>query len=135
MHDLPLSSEDRAKVLTVVRALPARDRLLAEMVHGHGLSLADALSVRADDIAWGADHVKLATRPGRAQRRTVTVDRDTVETILGARRHGPLFATASGVPIRTDYATRLLERVAAAAGVPGAIAVKRTRGVPVIGGR
>jgi site-specific recombinase XerC len=135
MHDLPLSEEDRATLLTAVRALPARDRLLAEMVYGHGLNLADALSVRADEMAWGGDHVKLATHPPRAPRRTVTVDREPVETILGTRRHGPLFATASGVPIRADYAARLLERIAAEAGVPAGIAVRRTRSLPVLGGR
>jgi site-specific recombinase XerC len=134
MHDLPLSGEDRATLLTAVRALPARDRLLAELVYGHGLSLTDALSVRAEEMAWGGDHVKLATHAPRAPRRTVTVDRDTVETILRARRRGPLFATASGVPIRTDYAARVLERIAAEAGVPAGIAVRRTRSLPVLGG-
>jgi integrase len=133
MHDLPLSGEDRATLLTAVRALPARDRLLAEMVYGHGLSLADTLSVRADEMAWGGDHVKVATRAPRAPRRTVTVDRETVEAILGARRHGPLFATASGVPIRPDYAVRVLERIAAEAGVPAGIAVRRARSLPVLG--
>jgi integrase len=135
MHDLPLSGEDRATLLTAVRALPARDRLLVEMVYGHGLGLVDALSVRADDMAWGAGHVKLMTHAPRAPRRTVTVDRETVEGILGSRRQGPLFATASGVPIRTDYATRLLQRIAAEAGVPAGIAVRRTRSLPVLGGR
>ncbi|HEX2104717.1 MAG TPA: hypothetical protein VHF51_13760 [Solirubrobacteraceae bacterium] len=134
MHDLPLSGEDRATLLTTVRALPARDRLLAELVYGHGLTLADALSVRADDMAWGANHVKLATHAPRAPRRTVTVDRETVEGILRTRRQGPLFATASGVPIRTDYAARVLERVAAEAGVPAGIAVRRARSLPVLGG-
>jgi integrase len=133
MHDLPLSREDRATLLTAVRALPARDRLLAELVYGHGLSLADTLSVRAEETAWGGDHVKLATHPHRAPRRTVTVERDTVEAILGARRHGPLFATASGVPIRAGYAVRVLERIAAEAGVPGGIAARRTRSLPVLG--
>jgi hypothetical protein len=85
-------------------------------------------------MAWGGDTVKLATRAPRAPRRTVTVDRDTVEGILSARRHGPLFATASGVPIRADYAARVLERIAAEAGVPAGIAVRRTRR-PVLGRR
>ena len=133
MHDLPLSPEDRAALLHAVRELPARDRLLAELVHGHGLSLTEALSVRADDMAWGGDHVKLATHAPRAPRRAVTVDRDTVEAILGTRRQGPLFATASGVPIRTDYAARLLARIAAQAGVPAGISVRRGRGVPILG--
>jgi integrase len=133
MHDLPLSGEDRATLLTAVRTLPARDRLLVEMVYGHGLGLADALSVRAEHMAWGGDHVKLATQAPRAPRRTVTVDRDAVEAILGPRRHGPLFATASGVPIRADYAVRLLQRIAADAGVPAGIDVRRTRGLPVLG--
>jgi len=135
MHDLPLSGEDRATLLTAVRALPARDRLLVEMVYGHGLGLADALSVRAEDMAWGGNHVKLMTRAPRTPRRTVTVDRETVEAILGSRRHGPLFATASGVPIRTDYAARVLGRIAAEAGVPAGIAARRTRSLPVLGGR
>jgi integrase len=133
MHDLPLSGEDRATLLTAVRALPARDRLLVEMVYGHGLGLADALSVRAEHMAWGGDHVKLATQAPRAPRRTVTVDRDAVEAILGPRRQGPLFATASGVPIRADYAVRLLQRIAADAGVPAGIDVRRTRSLPVLG--
>jgi integrase len=133
MHDLPLSGEDRATLLTAVRTLPARDRLLVEMVYGHGLGLADALSVRAEHMAWGGDHVKLATQAPRAPRRTVTVDRDAVEAILGPRRHGPLFATASGVPIRADYAVRLLQRIAADAGVPAGIDVRRTRSLPVLG--
>ena len=136
MHDLPLSGEDRATLLTAVRALPARDRLLVEMVHGHGLGLTDALSVRAEAMAWGGNHVKLTTQAPRAPKRTVTVDRDTVDAILGARRHGPLFATASGVPIRADYAARLLQRIAADAGVPaGIVAVRRARSLPVLGGR
>jgi integrase len=133
MHDLPLSGEDRATLLTAVRTLPARDRLLVEMVYGHGLGLADALSVRAEHMAWGGDHVKLATQAPRAPRRTVTVDRDAVEATLGPRRHGPLFATASGVPIRADYAVRLLQRIAADAGVPAGIDVRRTRSLPVLG--
>jgi len=135
MHDLPLSPEDRGTLLEVVRTQPPRDRLLAEMVFGHGLDLSEALSVRADEIAWGDDRVKLAAHGSRGIRRTVTVERDTVEAILGQRRHGPVFATASGVPIRPDYAARLLGRVAEAAGVPSGLTVKRLRPRRVAGAR
>src|SRR3954452_11423 len=127
MHDLPLSPEDRGTLLRVVREQPPRDRLLAELVFGHGLGLTEALTVRAEDIAWGEERVKLAAQSGRGIRRTVTVERDAVEGVLGDRRHGPLFATASGVPIRADYAARLLVRVAAAAGGPGGFTAKRMR--------
>jgi hypothetical protein len=58
----------------------------------------------------------------------VTVERDVVEGVLGERRHGPLFATHSGVPIRPDYAVRLLGRVAEEARVPSGVSVKRVRG-------
>ena len=128
MHDLPLSPEDRGTLLRVVREQPPRDRLLAELVFGHGLGLAEALTVRAEDIAWGEERVKLIARSGRGVRRTVTVERDTVEGVIGDRRHGPVFATASGVPVRADYAARLLARVAEAAGVPSGFSVKRVRG-------
>jgi hypothetical protein len=128
MHDLPLSPEDRGTLLRVVRTQPPRDRLLAEMVFGHGLELADALTVKAEEIAWGDERVKLCAHTGRSTRRTVTVDREPVETVLGERRHGPLFATHSGVPIRADYAARLLARVAEEAGVPSGLRVKRARG-------
>jgi site-specific recombinase XerC len=128
MHDLPLSPEDRGTLLRVVRSQPPRDRLLAELVFGHGLALADALSVKAEEIAWGEDRVKLCAHTGRSTRRTVTAERDVVEAVLGERRHGPLFATHSGVPIRADYAARLLGRVAAEAGVPSGVSVKRVRG-------
>ena len=135
MHDLPLSPEDRGTLLEVVRTQPPRDRLLAEMVFGHGLDLSEALSARADEIAWGDERVKLAAHGSRGVRRTVTVERETVEAILGRRRHGPLFATASGVPIRPDYAARLLGRVAEAAGVPSGLTVKRLRSRRVAGAR
>jgi hypothetical protein len=128
MHDLPLSPEDRGTLLRVVLTQPPRDRLLAELVFGHGLGLADALNVLAEDIAWGEERVKLAAYAGRGVRRTVTVERDVVEGVLGSRRHGPVFATASGVPIRPDYAARLLARVAEAAGVPSELSVRRVRG-------
>jgi integrase len=128
MHDLPLSPDDRCTLLSVVRTQPPRDRLLAEMVFGHGLAVADALTVKAEEIAWGEDRVKLCAHTGRSTRRTVTVDREPVEIVLGERRHGPLFATQSGVPIRADYAARLLARVAEAAGVPSGLSVKRVRG-------
>jgi integrase len=128
MHDLPLSPEDRGTLLRVVRSQPPRDRLLAELVFGHGLAPADALGVKAEEIAWGEDHVKLCVHAGRSTRRTVTVDRDVVDGVLGERRHGPLFATHSGVPIRADYAARLLGRVAEEAGVPSGLSVKRMRG-------
>src|SRR3982751_4954578 len=118
MHDLPLSPEDRSTLLRVVRSQPPRDRLLAELVFGHGLGLTDALTVKAEEIAWGEARVKRGAHTGRSARRTVTVERDAVEGVLGERRHGPLFATHSGVPIRADYAARLLARVADAAGVP-----------------
>ena len=127
MHDLPLSPEDRGKLLRVVRDQPPRDRLLAELVYGHGLDLAEALRARAEEIAWGEDRAKIAAPGPRGARRTVTVDRETVEGILGSRRDGPLFATASGVPIRADYAARLLVRVAEAAGVPSGLSVRRAR--------
>ena len=103
------------------------------MVFGHGLGLTDALSMRAEEIAWGDERVKLAAHTGRNVRRTVTVERETVEAILGSRRHGPLFATASGVPIRADYAARLLGRVAEAAGVPSGLSVKRVRTKRAVG--
>jgi site-specific recombinase XerC len=135
MHDLPLSPEDRGKLLQVVRTQPPRDRLLAEMVFGHDLGLAEALTVRAEEIAWGDERVKLAAHGGRGVRRTVTVERETVEAILGSRRYGPLFATASGVPIRADYAARLLGRVGEAAGVPSGLTVKRLRPKRVAGAR
>ena len=128
MHDLPLSPEDRGTLLRIVREQPPRDRLLAELVFGHGLDVPEALSVRAEDIAWGEDRVKLAAQAGRGVRRTVTVERETVDSVLGDRRHGALFATHSGVPIRADYAARLLARVAEAAGVPSGLSVKRMRG-------
>jgi site-specific recombinase XerC len=127
MHDLPLSAEDRATLLHLVREQPARDRLLAELVFGHELSLGDVLSIRADRIAWAPDHVKLVTHPGKSHSRTVTVDRETVVDVLGERRQGPLFATASGVPIRADYASRLLARVGEAAGVPARFSARRLR--------
>ena len=127
MHDLPLSPEDRSTLLQVVRSQPPRDRLLAELVFGHGLNVAEALSVRAEEIAWGEERVKLAAQAGRAARRTVTVERDPVVAILGERRTGPLFATASGVPIRPDYAARLLVRAAEAAGVPSGLSARRLR--------
>jgi len=135
MHDLPLSPEDRGKLLQVVRTQPPRDRLLAEIVFGHGLDLADALTVKAEEIAWGDERVKLCAHSGRSTRRTITVEREPVEAILGERRHGPLFATASGVPIRADYAVRLLGRVADAAGVPNGISVRRVRSRRVAGAR
>jgi integrase len=128
MHDLPLSPEDGHKLLWAVRELPPRDRLLAELVYGHGLAPSEALTIRAEETAWGEDRVKLCAHAGRGVRRTVTVDRETVEEILGSRRQGPLFATASGVPIRPDYAARLLVRLAEAAGVPSGVTVRRVRG-------
>jgi site-specific recombinase XerC len=128
MHDLPLSPEDRGTLLRVGRTQPSRDRLLAELVFGHGVALADALTVRAEEIAWGEDRVKLCAHTGRSSRRTVTVEREVVDGVLGERRHGPVFATHSGVPIRADYAARLLARVAEAAGVPSGLTVKRARG-------
>jgi integrase len=135
MHDLPLSPEDRSTLLQVVRGQPPRDRLLAELVFGHGLDLAEALSVRAEEIAWGEERVKLAAQAGRGVRRTVTVERDGVVAILGERRTGPLFATASGVPIRADYAARLLVRVAEAAGVPSGLSVRRLRAKRAVASR
>ena len=135
MHDLPLSPEDRTTLLQAVRTQPPRDRLLAELVFGNAVALADALTIRAEEIAWGDDRVKLCAHTGRNVRRTVTVERETVEAILGARRHGPLFATASGVPIRPDYAARLLGRVAEAAGVPSGLSVKRMRTKRLAGAR
>jgi integrase len=128
MHDLPLSPEDRGTLLRVIRGQPPRDRLLAELVFGHGLELAEALSVKAEEIAWGEDRVKLSAQAGRGPRRTVTVERDAVEGVLGERRQGVVFATASGVPIRADYAARLLARTAREAGVPSGVSVKRLRG-------
>jgi integrase len=135
MHDLPLSPEDRSKLLRVVLTQPPRDRLLAELVFGHGLGLADALTVRAEEIAWGEERVKLVAHAARGMRRTVTVDREPVEVILASRRHGPLFATTSGVPIRPDYAVRLLVRVADEAGVPSGLSVKRARAKRLAGAR
>jgi integrase len=135
MHDLPLSPEDRVTLLHLVREQPARDRLLAELVFGHGLDLGVALSIRADHIAWAPDHVKLVTQPGRAYSRTVTVEREPVDATLGERRQGPLFATASGVPIRADYASRLLGRVADAAGVTARISARRLRSKRAVAGR
>jgi integrase len=133
MHDFPLSAEDRAGVLEVARTQPLRDRLLAELVLGHGLSLGDALSLRADDIAWGGDHVRLAVRASRGLRQTVTIERALVEGVLEARRNGPLFATASGVPIRADYATRVLLRIAETAGVPKKLSARRLRARRTVG--
>src|SRR3954451_14822215 len=127
MHDLPLAPEDRSTLLRVVRIQPPRDRLLAELVFGHGVGLTDALSVKAEEIAWGEDRVKLCAHTGRSTRRTVTVEREVVEGILGERRHGPVFATHSGVPIRPDYAARLLARVAEAAGARSGRRVKRAK--------
>jgi hypothetical protein len=128
MHELPLSSEDRTTLMRIVRTQPPRERLLAELVFGQGLSLADALSARAEDVAWGSDRAKLVTRSGRNLRRTVTVDRALLDGVLEGRRQGPVFATASAVPIRADYAARVLARVAEAAGVPSGVTVKRLRG-------
>src|SRR4051794_19574475 len=128
MHDLPLSPDDRGTLLRVVRDQPPRDRLLAELVFGHGLALADALTVKAEEIAWGEDRVKLHAHPGRRTRRTVTVDREAVDVVLGRRRRRALFATPSGARIRADSAARVLARVAEAAGVPSGLSVKRVRG-------
>lgn len=127
MYDLPLSPEDRTTLLRVVSERPPRDRLLAELVFGQNLSLSEALSIRVDEMAWSARHVQLATHGPRNARRTVTVDRDIVDAILGTRREGTLFATASGVPIRADYASRLLSRIGDDAGIPARISVRRLR--------
>jgi hypothetical protein len=92
-----------------------------------------AATIRAKEIAWGDDRVKLVAQVGRHERRTVTVERDAVEAVLGGRRHGALFATASGVPIRPDYAARVLVRVAEAAGVPSGVSARRLRGRRAVG--
>ena len=89
------SPEDRSTLLRVVLTQPPGDRLLAELVFGHGIGLTVALTVKAEEIAWGEDRVKLCAHTGRSTRRTVTVDREVVEGVLGDRRHGPLFATHS----------------------------------------
>ncbi|MEA2179828.1 MAG: hypothetical protein QOG77_3125 [Solirubrobacteraceae bacterium] len=135
MHDLPLSQEDRVTLLRLAREQPARDRLLAELVFGHGLDLGDALSIQADRIAWAPDNVKLVTQAGRSYSRTVTVERETVDAILGERREGPLFATASGVPIRADYASRVLTRIGDAGGVPARFSARRMRSKRAVAGR
>jgi site-specific recombinase XerC len=135
MHDMPLSAEDRGTLLKAVVVLPPRDRLLAELVFGHGLALGDALSIRVEESAWATAQVKLVAHGPRSARRTVTVRRDLVQEILGDRRQGPLFATASGVPIRADYASRLLHRVAETAGVPTNVTVRRTRSRLSVAGR
>jgi len=113
--------------MNAARTRPPRDRLLAELVFGHGVALADALSVRAEEISWAPERVQLATHGARGTRRTVTVEREPVDALLGDRRHGAVFATASGVPIRADYASRLLMRIAQDAGVPTGLSARRLR--------
>jgi integrase len=127
VHDLPLTADDRLRVMRATRDQPPREQLLAELVIGHGVRLEHALAARAEDIAWGAEQVRVTIPCDRGARRTLTVERDRVEAVLGARREGPVFATASGVPIRADYAQRVLWRLTDAAGVPRAIAARRLR--------
>jgi integrase len=127
VYDLPLSSEDRLKVLRAVLDQPPREQLLAELVIGNGLTVAQALSVRAKDIEWDDTQARISADGERGARRTVTLDRRRVDAVLGERREGPLFATASGVPIRADYAERVLHKLTEAAGVPGRVSARRLR--------
>jgi integrase len=127
VHDLPLSPEDRRRVLRAAQSQPPRERLLAGLVFGHGLALADALAIKVEDIAWGDDHARLAVQADTGDRRTVTIEREELDAVLGDRRQGALLATASGIPIRPDYAARALLRVGEAAGVPSKLSARRLR--------
>jgi integrase len=127
VHDLPLSPEDRRRVLSAAQSQPPRERLLVDLVHGHGLALADALAIRVEDVAWGEARARLAVQADTGDRRTVTVEREELDAVLGDRRAGALLATASGIPIRRDYAARVLLRVGEAAGVPSRLSARRLR--------
>jgi integrase len=127
VHDLPLSEEDRRRVLSAAQNQAPRERLLAGLVYGHGLALADALAIRVDDVAWGEANARLTVQAETGDRRTITVEREELDAVVGDRRTGALLATASGTPIRRDYAARALLRVGEAAGVPSRLSARRLR--------
>lgn len=114
---------DRAEVRALIAAARGdspRAYALLSLLAGNGLRIGEALALDVSDLGTERGHrVLRVTRKGgrRATVPLAPVVADAVDTYLGGRADGPLFATASGRRLDEPYAFRLVRRLARHAGI------------------
>jgi integrase len=114
----PLTAEDRERLLRAAADRSLGERLLAHLVLGEGLTLAQAVAVRGSDLSDGA--VTVTTKTGR--RETRDLSRPAAELALRAVQDvaadSMLVTGRSGRPLPTAAAREILLGLARTSGVP-----------------
>ncbi|WP_045745465.1 tyrosine-type recombinase/integrase [Actinoplanes rectilineatus] len=102
-----------------------RDRAVITFLADLGLRVSEACGLDATDVGWERGHrtLRFVGKGGRARRRALTPGASTaLDAYLSERgtHPGPLFATATGGRLDRHAVFRLVRKLAAEAGIPGA---------------
>jgi integrase len=115
---MPLRSDDRGRLLLAAENRPLGEQLLAHLVLDDGLTLAQAVSVRAHDLS--SSSVTVETKTG--QRETRTLSPQSVElarrVIEEAAPDTALVTGRTGRQLTPAAARNILLGLARASGVP-----------------
>ena len=115
-------AEVRALLATAHQHSPRSEALVTLLVL-NGLRITEALAARIEDLDHDRGHriLRITRKGGRRAKTPLTpaVQR-ALDAATSGRNSGPLFATSSGRPLDRTAAWRLLRRLAAQAGIPGA---------------
>lgn len=110
-----------------------RNRALVALIACGGLRVSTALSVRPGDLALDRDRIRIGVEGD--PREVELIDRGPAEiarwleerTDLGLAGDAPLLCTLRGRPLATSYVRELLPRLAARAGIAGAVSGESLR--------
>lgn len=123
----PLTSAEVTRLLRQCSATAPtgiRNRALITVMYRAGLRVNEALDLRVPDVNPALGTIRVLHGKGDTSR-TVSIDDGGMALVqrwadkraeLG-HRHGPLFCTLKGTPVKDVYVRNLLKRLAAAAGI------------------
>lgn len=115
-------TEVRALLAAAEAHSPRSEALIALLVL-NGLRITEALSARIEDLDYDRGHrVLRITRKGghRAKTSLTPAVLRAIHAATAGRTTGPIFATRTGRALNRTVAWRLIRRLAATAGIPGA---------------
>ena len=112
-----LDAADRARLLRAADARPQHERLLAYLVVGDGLTLAEAVGLRAVDVVDAAATV--TTKTGIREPRTLSSPAAELarRAAQGTAGDAALVTTRTGRPLSIQAAREILLRLASTSGV------------------
>src|SRR3954447_1106910 len=115
-----LSTTERRQLRAAARADGPRADALITLLLTNGLRISEAIAARIDDLSITDGHRVLRYRRKGNKRTTAPLTAGVLvalDTLIGQRTDGPIFATATGTALDRVAAWRIIRRLARHAGI------------------